>query len=309
MTQALSKHGIGASEVAAIAGLNPYCSPWDVWLKKTGQAPEEPGNENMEWGLRLEPAIRQKYVDETGHNVLVPTESMFHRETKWARATPDGIGLRGADWTHLVQCKNVGGWVEKAWSAAPPVYVQLQEMWEMFVTGLARADVAVLIGGNQFRIYTVHRDQKQIDDLVTIADDFWRKVESRTPPPIDASDACADHFRARIPKADAVDLVADGPTEELFALWRSKCAEAKRLEGEIETIRNSVLASLADAQADRITSTIGAATLRPSKRVAWRSVANALGESDPVRLTSLIEECTTETLTLYAPREWAKETP
>lgn len=36
--QELSRHGIGASEIAAIAGLNPYASPWGVWPAKTGQS-------------------------------------------------------------------------------------------------------------------------------------------------------------------------------------------------------------------------------------------------------------------------------
>src|ERR1041385_7768547 len=126
MSQTLSRFGIGASEIASIASMNPYETPFDVWLRKTGPAPDKESTPPMEWGLRLEPAIRQKYVDETKYEAWVPRESMFRKDTAWARATPDGMLIkpmersgRGAmqdfadQWWGIVQCKNVGAWVGK----------------------------------------------------------------------------------------------------------------------------------------------------------------------------------------------------
>lgn len=289
MTQTLSHHGIGASEIASIVGMNPFSSPWDVWLRKTGQAPEQESNPAMEWGHRLEPAIRQKYVDDTGSLVHVPTTSLFHAETAWARATPDGIIVREAFhgnpgvwprefWTHLLQCKNVNYWVGKEWDVAPPVYVQLQELWEMHVTGLDRADIACLIGGSDFRVFTVHRDNKMIDDLVTIAAAFWRKVEARTPPVVDGSDACRAHFERRLATVKPVELVADSNIDETFETWRSHLKAIKHSTSEVERIRNEVRSHLADAQADRLVSRHGIAKLDVNKQ-------------------------------LRAPREWSKETP
>lgn len=327
MSQQLSRHGIGASEIAAVVGLNPHSSPWDVWLAKTGQAPEFEGNTFTEWGNRLEPAIRQAYVDKTQCAVMVPTESLFSKVTPWARATPDGIVIDqkpdaiGAVWQALVQCKNVGTFVEKAWKEAPPAYVQLQTQWEMLVTDLGRADIAVLIGGNDFRIYSVHRDDKLITDLVEIASAFWAKVESRTPPPIDASDACRDHFTRRLARKDAVELVADARIEELFGEWRHVRSRQKICDAREAEIRNTVLAELADAKADRIRSGIGTAKLQKkpegtstSTSTNWRLVAELLGSSHPDQFRDLVSANTTTTttttpekLTLYAPAEWKKD--
>lgn len=319
-TRAPKSFGIGASEIAAIAGLNPYASPWDVWLRKTGQALDEAENEAMEWGHRLEPAIRQKYVDQTGAVVYVPPESLYHAEHAWARATPDGVVLNAAGrWQHLLQCKNVGGWVEKSWSDAPPIYVQLQEQWEMYVTGMARADVAALIGGNRFQVYTVHREQRIIDDLVTIATDFWRKVETRTAPPVDDSDACREHFERQYAKSNAVELVADGELETVFRRWHRQTIAEKRLKKQIERSRNLVRKALAEAQADRITSSHGMATLVRSEATEtadtdWKLIAQLLGSTkcSPEEWKALTESNTTksttaEKTTLYAPRTWAKE--
>jgi putative phage-type endonuclease len=324
--QRLNSFGIGASEIAAIAGLNPYSSPWDVWRSKVDGV-ETPSNAPMEWGHRLEPAIRQKYADDTNVKVMVPETSLYHPVIPWARATPDGIVLdeksgdaAGAVWKHLLQCKNVGTWVERAWRSAPPEYVQLQEQWELNVTNLQRADIAVLIGGNDFRIYTVHRDDTLINDLVDIAARFWERVEKRVAPEVDESDACRDHFVKKLAKADAVELVADERSEALFAEWRILHLQQRQAETRLKIIRNLLLSDLVDAQADRIASTIGTAKLvrKPSKEATetnWRFIAEMLGERLEYKRDewSQLVGANTTTLTtapsvaLYPPKEWSKD--
>lgn len=326
--QDLSRYGIGASEISAVAGLNPFASPWQVYLKKTGQIPDVEQTAPMEWGHRLEPAIRQKYADETGFAVYVPPSSMFHGERTWARATPDGIAgaavkldqLLDVERHHLLQIKNVGLWVEKTWQDAPPAYVQLQVQWEMFVTGLNRADVACLIGGNEYRCYSIHRDQRAIDDLVTIGEDFWKKVEQRIEPSVDDSEACRQHFERRF-KSNTVELAADAETENLFAEWRLLTSQQKAGEKRIETIRNLVRKQLAEADASRLVSTIGAASLTfpappaPKTETNWKYVAELLGSKDRPAFDELVTANTNTSTpspkapTLYAPRNWAKETP
>jgi len=323
--QQLSRHGIGASEIASICNMNPYASPWDVWLRKTGQAPDQEENAPMEWGIRLEPAIRQKYADETRSLIHVPRESLFSKEHAWARATPDGIVVNEPStwplptWKHLLQCKNVGQWVGKSWDGGPPVYVHLQEQWEMYVTGLARADVAVLIGGNDFRVYTVHRDDKAISDLVTIAEAFWRKVESRTAPPVDDSDACKEHFERRLKRDSAIEVTADDDTERLFEEWRTLRLRQKADDKREKTIRNLVRQQLAEAGATVVRSTLGDAQLTapappsPLSVVNWKYVAELVGSAKPDEFAEIVKSATAtltpeaKAPTLYAPRNWAKE--
>jgi len=295
--QHLSRYGIGASEIAAIAGLNPYASPWDVWIEKTGQGPAKKETETMEWGKRLEPAIRQKYVDETGWMVDVPIASIFHPEAEWARATPDGIvpgteyrlsavGMRPmAVDSVLVQCKNVGAWCAGDWKEAPPVYVQLQEQWEMYVAGVRRADVAVLIGGNDFRIYTVHRDNEIIKDLRDIAGAFWERVQTMAEPDIDHSDACRDHFTRKLGRV-GLELQADESIDILIGHWRELHLAQKQIKLQLDVVRNRVRAVLASAQADSISSRHG--------RVVWQ-------------LAACDEDGTGEQRRLMPPKSWAKE--
>jgi putative phage-type endonuclease len=266
--QELSRQGIGASEISTVCGMNPFQSPWDLWQTKIGEREPFEGNAMTDWGHRLEPVIRQAYVDQTGAVVYVPMESIFSKETPWARATPDGIVLSSPIgdpsrdiWQHLLQIKNVGFWVGRDWEQAPPAYVQLQEQWELYVTGLQRADVAALVAGNDFRVFTIHRDDKVIRDLLAIATDFWRRVEQRIPPEIDNSEACKEHFEKRFAKANAVELVATSEIESLFEQWRTHAKTVKAASKEVERIRNVVRSHFAEAQADRIISSIGVAKL------------------------------------------------
>jgi putative phage-type endonuclease len=275
VTQQRSSMGIGASEISTVCGMNPFSSPWDLWTRKIGDAPDIEQNEPMEWGNRLEPAIRQKYCDVTGATVEIPKESLFHPGVTFARATPDGI-VFCPDRIGLLQIKNVSYWVGREWEGAPPPYVQLQVQWEMFVCGDARNDVAALVGGSEFRLFTVHRDDKTIADLVSIATDFWRRVEQRIPPEIDNSDACREHLEKRLAKNSNVEMTADQELERDISAWRDHLKNIKHSTKEVERIRNIVRSHMADAQATRVVSTIGIAKLDTNKK-------------------------------LLAPREWSKE--
>lgn len=64
-----------------------------------------------------------------------------------------------------------------------PVYYETQVQWYMAVTGARRCYVAVLIGGQDFRIYCVERNSPVIQALASACFDFWTKhVLARVPP-------------------------------------------------------------------------------------------------------------------------------
>lgn len=336
--QVRSDTGLGASEIAAVAGLNPHASPWDVWLAKTGQATFE-GNELTEWGHRLEPAIRQKYADETGYIVEVPAASMFHPSRPWQRATPDGIvygaplHVRGDDAEdmdrepprsiayaegraieRLFQAKNVGEWpARRLWEDGVPDYVQLQEQWEMDVTGAKIADVCALVGGNDFRMFTVAYDAKLAADLVDIGAEFMHRVERGIPPSVDHSEACKEHLVAQMRKAQAIEFHADAETESALEEWRRLHLEAKRLEKQLERARNAVRHVFAAAQCERVAWSGGVIRIQSPRTAAStdyeavaRLVASAKGMTAAEFDALVAEHTTTKTIgpVLSAPANW-----
>lgn len=71
-----------------------------------------------------------------------------------------------------------------------PLYYETQIQWYMAVTGIKTFYVAVLIGGQDFRLYEVKRDQEVIDAIVSKCKDFWENnvLKDVTPAPINVDD-------------------------------------------------------------------------------------------------------------------------
>ena len=65
------RRGIGGSDAGVILGLNPYKSPWQLWLEKTGQTePDDLStNEYVYWGTKQEPLVAERFFEETGKRV------------------------------------------------------------------------------------------------------------------------------------------------------------------------------------------------------------------------------------------------
>lgn len=63
--------GIGGSDASVIMGLNPYKSPYQLWLEKTGQAeaPDLSGNQYIYWGHKNEGNIADWFMEDTGKKV------------------------------------------------------------------------------------------------------------------------------------------------------------------------------------------------------------------------------------------------
>lgn len=67
----MRKAGIGGSEAAAIVGLNPWKSAFQLWMEKTGQVEPEDlsDNEYVYWGNVLEQAVADRFCELTGKKV------------------------------------------------------------------------------------------------------------------------------------------------------------------------------------------------------------------------------------------------
>jgi predicted phage-related endonuclease len=71
----------------------------------------------------------------------------------------------------------------------------------MAVTDMQGAYVACLVGGNQFFVHFIKRDDELIDMIIKLEQEFWRYVESKTPPPIDGSEAAKKYLSTLFPSS------------------------------------------------------------------------------------------------------------
>jgi putative phage-type endonuclease len=237
---AARRKGIGASEIAAVLCISPWESPFSLYWRKVEGWDFEPSAE-MEWGTRLEPAVAQKYADahpeyELGDGHL--EESPFH---PWMLATPDRyvwlVGKSTLNIHGLLELKtahSADGWGEPG-TADIPVQYRAQVLWQMAVCDVEWADLAVLIGGSDYREYTVFRDEKDIAVMVEAGRRFMARIEAGDPPPLDDHHATLATVKRLHPDLD--DTEATIPAD-IAAGYRRACAmerTAKRVKARYET--------------------------------------------------------------------------
>lgn len=241
--QSLTLTGIGASQAAAAVGLDPWTAPITLYERLTGiELDDREETAALRWGKLLEQPIRKAYVETTGRVVHVPPESLFHPEHPWRRATPDGIVLgedparRERRWDWGVEIKTAFQFAAHQWGEAGtddvPIQYWIQCAWSMHVTDLDRWDLAALIGGRDFRIYTLRRDREFEDQLVDGVTSFWEDHVLRlVPPPIDHTKAFRSYLERRFPGTSPYYLPATTESERLaldIIERRERLAQIKR---------------------------------------------------------------------------------
>jgi putative phage-type endonuclease len=86
--------GIGSSDAAAIMGVSPWQTAWQLWKVLTRRAAAEPPTFAMRRGRRLEPLARRLYEARTG--CLMEPCCVVNERHDWLRASLDGLDLTGA---------------------------------------------------------------------------------------------------------------------------------------------------------------------------------------------------------------------
>lgn len=232
--------GIGGSDVAGILGLSRWTTPLAVYLDKIGQAPESDDNAPMKWGRYLEPVIRQAYSDETGRTVRT-MDMIRHPVREFMLANIDGFTDDGR-LLEVKTARTAEGWGEVGTDEIPTPYM-LQVQHYLEVTGFEFADVAVLIGGSDFRIYEVGVDPELIHLIVEAEAEFWRRVLERDPPPpVTVSDAIARWGRAS--RAEAVEAGEDA--QRAIRELRDVKAQRADLDEREERAKAEIMRTLGD---------------------------------------------------------------
>lgn len=238
------KGGIGSSDAGAAVGLNPYKSPLELWMEKTGRdaglPKTDPNDESspMYWGTLLEPIVAAHYTKRTGNKVRRVNAVLQHPSEPWMRANLDRE-IVGAPDVQILECKTAGMNGARLWKEGVPEYVQLQVMHQLAVTGKQAADVAVLICGQELQVHRIERDEAMIGQLIDLERHFWRFVELDLAPPADGSDSADVALRALYPNdnGQCLDLVHDLEMSSAFSdllAVRQLLTTQTRLEAQLK---------------------------------------------------------------------------
>jgi putative phage-type endonuclease len=254
--------GIGASDIAAVLGISPWDSPFSYYWRRQ-LATDVEVNEAMEWGLRHERTIAEKFVEQHPEFVVQPGGLYRHPEHRWMLATPDGLitAVAGTDPVAVMQIKTTHSW--EGWGAPGtgqiPTHYAAQVQQEMTVMGVRRAWLPVLAGGNSYREYVVDWDPADADTITAAGTDFMARLEAGTPPDVDGAVATTTALKQL--HSTVVDDVVTIPLNLADQYWtrRQLAADAQAALAEAE---NRIRALLGDYK----TAVAG------GQRVAQRSV-------------------------------------
>lgn len=280
------RHFIGGTDIAAIIGAHPYKTPFQVWMEKVGEAAPFEGNEATRWGSILEDPIAREFAER--HNVVLgPGCFVQHPRIPWAGGNVDRLLIppNGSAPDSGLEVKTAGIRSAHRWgqehegdeAQMPDEYV-CQCAWYMAVTDLPRWWLAVLIGGQDYREFSITRDYDLEGNLIEAACRFWREhVETRTPPPIDASEAAGSWLTKRFPREKTPPRVATSGETAVLAQYRGILAQLKSLDEERDLIEARIKELIGDSAGlvcdfGKVTWTGGG----ESERTDWKAVALAL---------------------------------
>ncbi len=246
----LRKRGIGGSDIGAIAGLNPFSSPLDVFLDKIGESTDKEVTDRMEIGTLMEPVVAEMAARRNPHWRVQRRNAMFqHSEHPWALANIDRLVFDPDAGKGIMECKT-GGWRRlKEWdNDEAPDYQKAQLYWYQGIVGVEWGVMAGIFD-QQYRQFLVPFDQEIFGYLLQIAEDFWHHVETRTPPPLDGSAASTKLANALYRQSNPGKTISL-PTEAaaLIAQWNVAKAEVKAAEARKDAAENRLKQLLADAE-------------------------------------------------------------
>lgn len=186
--------GIGGSDIGAIAGVNKYRTPLDVYLEKTGQREPVDLSDNLPVliGTFSEPLLRDLYQARTGRKVRQVKRHLKHKDFPWMVANLDGK-IEGE--RRVWEAKT--GILTDEWGASGtdivPASYLLQVTHYMIVTGYVVADLVVLLAGPSgfdVRVYHFDLDPELAETVIEIEREFWleRVGKGIEPAPINTDD-------------------------------------------------------------------------------------------------------------------------
>lgn len=173
--------GLGGSDAAAALGLSKYRSPYELWCLKTGRTEPSPMTEPQLWGHLHEATICAEYERRTGNRIEEHQAVVRHAEHTWMMGHIDGRMKR-----RIMDAKSsrvFHGWGDPGTDEVPLDILIQQHHYLTIEADAEVCDVATLLAGSDFRLYHIHPDPEIAAALIEGEQEFWRYVETDTPPP------------------------------------------------------------------------------------------------------------------------------
>lgn len=256
---------IGASEVGAILGLNPWKSAVDVYLEKVAEEPViTEMNERMRWGLIHEAVIANEFSRRTGLKVQSWNKGHQSKEYPFLRASADRliIGAEGKG-TGVLEIKTANGFYAKSWEAEVPLMYYAQLMMQMYCSGHDWGALTALIDGNQMETYWFDRNEDFLAAAVPQLVDFWKNHVLKRVPPEPRTSSDVEKLYSEAQAGKVIEAAPHEPVADAYLDLSNVKAQIKDLEEQKKQIEESIKLFMCDAE----TLLIGG-----EPRITWKTI-------------------------------------
>jgi len=186
----LREGNITATQAAALFGVSPYQTPFDLYHQLAGTLRVEfEGNDRMRWGKRLQLAIARGICKDNGWKIVDGYRYLYARSKSHPRfgCSPDYVIYDPAHHELGFGCleiKNVDFFVAKDdWSAdEAPAHIEFQLQHQCGVTGLKWGAIGGLVGGNQSIVHRREADVEAIAAIFKAGQEMLERVARGEPP-------------------------------------------------------------------------------------------------------------------------------
>ncbi|MFD0405510.1 YqaJ viral recombinase family protein [Kitasatospora sp. NPDC127116] len=267
------RRGIGSSDITAMLGLSKYGNELSVYYDKRGELPlESDDSEPAYWGRVDEDGVARRWAASNRSSVR-RVGLVANVERPWQMCTldrrVDTCPIEpGAVCALEIKCRDK--MKASMWRRGCPDDVLAQTLHQADTCGFDHMHVAVKIGGNDYRQFTVRvvEHQQLVLDLRAAAAELWQRIVDGRPPVLspDADPGpLLDLYRRLHPdRSGTVHIDRDGDAQDALADY----LDAVSAKAEAETRRKA-------AQA-RLYATLGGAEMavlgdRPAYSIEQRS--------------------------------------
>jgi putative phage-type endonuclease len=246
-----------STDVAALFGLSPYKTRFELWHeKRSGEVVRIKDNDRMKWGRRLESAIAYGIAEDREWSATpmkdygrIPSERLGSSFDFQCFARPGGDHF-------ILEIKTVDGlafqrgWIIEDDYVEAPAHIELQVQHQMLVSGLRRAYIGCLIGGNRIEVLEREADDQVHAGIIAAARDFWSSIsEGREPSPAMPDDAEAViRMNQHAEPGKLIDARNDAAIASLVARYAELGQQAKVISDERDVVKAELLQAIGDAE-------------------------------------------------------------
>jgi putative phage-type endonuclease len=283
------QNGLGASETAAILGVDPYKAAIQVFNEKVygkiqyeetipafmGKYLEDCVAELWQfWDGNQEGMMENYKLKKTVRKCRRVNAFVHNPEYPWLFASPDRIiNKNGAQEEAILEIKTISGFAANMWeNGIPPMYI-IQLQTYLLITGLQYGELAILKDGRYLEVYPFERNENIIAAIIEKTREFWDKVEqarrvkhdehlvNQIAPEPDGSEAWANYLKEQY-KGDKSEREGTLTEFELGKKYLQLCEQI----GELETEKTEQSNKIKNLMGETEVLTFGAAG-----KITWKA--------------------------------------